>query len=59
MIERDANGNLPCPFCGGAVEPRGWLCEDEIGGDVSGPECDGCGATTITMDDWNRRVSDG
>lgn len=44
---------LPCPFCGGEVDPRGWL-----GGDgVRGPECEECGATAQSMEDWNKRAA--
>lgn len=47
------NDALPCPFCGGEVDPEGWL-----GGDgTRGPECDVCGATACDMASWNRRAS--
>lgn len=43
---------LPCPFCGGEVDPEGWL-----GGDGRrGPECNDCGATADSMEAWNRRA---
>lgn len=44
--------NLPCPFCGGACDPAGWLSEQ-----ARGPECESCGATAENIDDWNRRTS--
>lgn len=44
----------PCPFCGGECDPDGWL-----GGDgTRGPECNDCGATARTVEDWNRRTPD-
>lgn len=46
------NDILPCPFCGGEVDPHGWL--DGYGNE--GPECEQCGATARSLDDWNRRV---
>lgn len=52
--------DLPCPFCGGTVDPEGWLSaeEDPATGDAlrRGPECNDCGATARTMADWNRRT---
>lgn len=44
--------NEACPFCGGAVDPEGWLRGDG----VRGPECDDCGATAISMEVWRQRV---
>lgn len=44
--------NLPCPFCGGACDPAGWLSEQ-----ARGPECESCGATAENIDAWNRRTS--
>lgn len=41
--------NSPCPFCGGQVDPEGWLRGDG----VRGPECDSCGATAPTLGEWN------
>ena len=41
----------PCPFCGGKVDPTGWLRNDG----VRGPECD-CGATAVSMQAWDNRV---
>jgi hypothetical protein len=48
---------LPCPFCGGACDPEGWLGTGIGGTSVRGPECEQCGATTDTIEDWNRRAS--
>lgn len=42
--------NKPCPFCGGKVDPEGWLCNDGR----TGPACDDCGASAPSMDMWNR-----
>lgn len=56
-IERDENGNLPCPFCGGAVDPTGWLSQDAFGIQRRGPECDGCGATAPYLHTWNMRTT--
>ena len=44
----------PCPFCGGIPDPTGWLGNDGR----SGPECDNCGATAQSTEDWNQRVTD-
>lgn len=41
-----------CPFCGGEVDPTGWLRGDG----VRGPECDGCGATAPSMEVWEQRA---
>lgn len=41
-----------CPFCGGKVDPKGWL--DKEGN--RGPECEGCGAAIDTVELWNTRV---
>ncbi len=41
--------NAPCPFCGGRVDPEGWLRGDG----VRGPECESCGATAPTLAVWN------
>lgn len=41
--------NAPCPFCGGQVDPEGWLRGDG----VRGPECESCGATAPTIGVWN------
>ena len=49
MSER--NGVAPCPFCGGDCDPTGWLSGDG----VRGPECESCGATAASVEDWNRR----
>ena len=44
---------LSCPFCGSeSVDPKGWLRNDG----VSGPECDGCGATAESVEIWNTRA---
>jgi len=42
----------PCPFCGGQVDPRGWLRNDG----ARGPECENCGATAENIETWNERV---
>ncbi|ELQ6225967.1 hypothetical protein R2308_002956 [Cronobacter turicensis] len=47
-----AGENLPCPFCGGACDPAGWLIEQ-----TSGPECENCGATAENIEAWNRRTA--
>lgn len=47
-----ADGILPCPFCGGACDPTGWL-----GDQTSGPECEKCGATAENIEAWNRRAA--
>lgn len=47
-----AGENLPCPFCGGACDPAGWLSEQ-----TSGPECENCGATAENIEAWNRRTA--
>jgi hypothetical protein len=44
--------NKPCPFCGGAVDPRGWL----NGQGDRGPECEECGATAASIEQWNTRA---
>lgn len=44
---------LPCPFCEGKCDPRGWL----DGSGKRGPECMDCGATAPFVEDWNRRAS--
>ena len=44
---------LCCPFCGGNVDPAGWLRGDG----VRGPECEDCGATASSMDVWNKRAA--
>lgn len=41
-----------CPFCGGEVDPTGWLRGDG----VRGPECNDCGATAPSMEVWQRRA---
>lgn len=41
-----------CPFCGGPVDPTGWMGKD----DLRGPECEGCGATAPDMETWNSRL---
>jgi hypothetical protein len=42
-----------CPFCGGEVDPTGWLRGDG----VRGPECDDCGATAPSMEVWEQRAA--
>jgi hypothetical protein len=42
----------PCPFCGGAADPAGWLNSDG----QRGPECEECGATAVDADAWNYRA---
>ena len=41
-----------CPFCGGPVDPTGWMGKD----DLRGPECEQCGATAPDMETWNSRL---
>ncbi|EMK3528673.1 hypothetical protein V8099_002877 [Pseudomonas aeruginosa] len=43
----------PCPFCGGEVDPTGWLRGDG----TRGPECNYCGATARSMEAWQTRVA--
>jgi ParB-like chromosome segregation protein Spo0J len=45
-------GNMPCPFCGGGVDPKGWI--DSKG--ERGPECKKCAATTPSLEVWNSRA---
>lgn len=53
----DMGGDLPgsgshnakCPFCGGQVDPDGWL----NGAGQRGPECESCGATAPNLMLWN------
>lgn len=45
------NPNLTCPFCGGPVDPTGWLRNDG----VRGPECYNCGASAQSIEQWNTR----
>ncbi len=54
-VEQEARraGNLPCPFCGCDVDPKGWLRGDG----VRGPECDNCGATAASLEAWNKRTT--
>ncbi|ONM43116.1 hypothetical protein BXT89_14270 [Halopseudomonas pachastrellae] len=51
--ETRSAGNLPCPFCGCDVDPKGWLRGDG----VRGPECDNCGATAASLEAWNKRTT--
>lgn len=53
MSEEKMREALPCPFCGGQVDPDGWL----DGNGKRGPECDECGATAESMDVWNSRAA--
>lgn len=52
--------NLGCPFCGGEVDPEGWLSseEDPETGNAlrRGPECMKCGATAPDIVTWNQRA---
>ncbi|MGP5741979.1 hypothetical protein [Pseudomonas aeruginosa] len=43
----------PCPFCGGEVDPTGWLRGDG----TRGPECNDCGATARSMEAWQTRTA--
>lgn len=43
----------PCPFCGGEVDPTGWLRGDG----TRGPECNDCGATARSMEAWQTRAA--
>lgn len=45
--------NRLCPFCGGPVDEDGWLAESG----ERGPECEDCGATACSIEDWNSRYS--
>jgi len=43
----------PCPFCGSTeIDADGWVSN----GGATGPECCDCGATAMSVHDWNRRV---
>lgn len=46
-----SEGHAACPFCGGAVDPQGWL----NGMDERGPECSKCGATAPSLAVWDKR----
>lgn len=49
----------PCPFCGGEVDPMGWMGYESDSTTVrTGPECDSCGATAPSMTVWNTRKVD-
>lgn len=42
--------HAPCPFCGGKVDPTGWLRGDG----ARGPECEGCGSTAPSIEVWDQ-----
>ncbi len=46
------DANLSCPFCGGSVNPDGWLRNDG----VRGPECNECGTTAPSLKVWNEQT---
>ncbi len=53
-----------CPFCGGSVDPKGWIghkldpdAPNGLGEEYFGPECESCGATAPDQETWNRRVT--
>jgi hypothetical protein len=48
------SGHRPCPFCGGKVDPDGWMGWHK-GAETTGPECEGCGATAPTIEMWDTR----
>lgn len=59
-----SDDHKPCPFCGGAVDPEGWLgtkpnpdAPCATGEEYRGPECEDCGATAPDMETWNRRTA--
>ncbi|EPD3811085.1 DUF551 domain-containing protein [Cronobacter dublinensis] len=54
-VVTDENGNLPCPFCGGRCDPNGWMGSYDDGVPMCGPECEDCGATASSIEEWNRR----
>ncbi|EMC4150444.1 hypothetical protein [Cronobacter sakazakii] len=54
-VVTDENGNLPCPFCGGRCDPNGWMGSYDDGVPMCGPECEDCGATANSIEEWNRR----
>lgn len=45
-----------CPFCGGNADLHGWLGMDKEGNTVQGPECEDCGATAMSLADWEKRA---
>ncbi|WP_202631802.1 hypothetical protein [Cronobacter sakazakii] len=54
-VVTDEKGNLPCPFCGGRCDPNGWMGSYDDGVPMCGPECEDCGATASSIEEWNRR----
>ncbi|ELY5927946.1 hypothetical protein SNN84_003406 [Cronobacter sakazakii] len=54
-VVADENGNLSCPFCGGRCDPNGWMGSYDDGVPMCGPECEDCGATANSIEEWNRR----
>ncbi|EOL8993743.1 hypothetical protein ACM913_004010 [Cronobacter sakazakii] len=56
-VVADENGNLPCPFCGGRCDPNGWMGSYDDGVPMCGPECEDCGATANSIEEWNRRTT--
>lgn len=57
-VVADKNGNLPCPFCGGRCDPNGWMGSYDDGVPMCGPECEDCGATANSIEEWNRRTTE-
>ncbi|EKK3977731.1 hypothetical protein PNF40_003449 [Cronobacter sakazakii] len=55
VVVTDEKGNLPCPFCGGRCDPNGWMGSYDDGVPMCGPECEDCGATASSIEEWNRR----
>lgn len=55
MTDSQGSSNSLCPFCGGTVDPTGWMGNDSRGNRIQGPECNDCGATAPSLEVWNKR----
>lgn len=56
-VAPDENGMLPCPFCGGKCDAKGWAGNSPGGVLTHGPECEDCGSTADSAENWNRRAA--